>query len=343
MKHAATVHDEAHAPGPALWTNGDTTRWIIAWLIVVLDAVWLAVTGRSIALEDVQQCLAVIAQLGCVTAGLALMLHGPIARRDPKYRKLAKRLRAGELAILIQALAWLIVFSGSVSVLSYLVVSLAPPLVDNQLAAMDTALGLDWMSWYQWVKAHPQIDEVLRCAYMSGQGQLLLIVVLIGLAGPIRLLRELLSNLLIALLLLFLIAAPFPAAGAFHHYAGTGAVSQADLASFSHLFPLRDGSLKVFSLNAMQGLVSMPSFHTATALFYIQATRWSRLALAISVPLNVIMISSTPTVGGHYFVDVLGGFVLWAFTVFVLRWITRATWRGADSRPLPSSTASQPG
>lgn len=212
MKHAATVHDEAHAPGPALWTNGDTTRWIIAWLIVVLDAVWLAVTGRSIALEDVQQCLAVIAQLGCVTAGLALMLHGPIARRDPKYRKLAKRLRAGELAILIQALAWLIVFSGSVSVLSYLVVSLAPPLVDNQLAAMDTALGLDWMSWYQWVKAHPQIDEVLRCAYMSGQGQLLLIVVLIGLAGPIRLLRELLSNLLIALLLLFLIAAPFPAA-----------------------------------------------------------------------------------------------------------------------------------
>ncbi|KMW45297.1 hypothetical protein AC240_21300 [Ralstonia sp. MD27] len=331
------------AAEPALWTKGDTARWIIAWLIVVLDAVWLAVTGRSIAVEDVQQCLAVVAQLGCVMAGLALMLHGPIAKRGPQYRKLAKRCRAGELAILIQALAWLILFSTGISVLSYLVVSLAPPLVDTKLAAMDTALGLDWMAWYRWVKAHPQVDEVLRWAYMSGQGQLVLIAILISLAGPIPMLRELLSNLLIALLLLFLIAAPFPAAGAFHYHASGGEISQADLASFSHFFPVRDGTLRAFTINTMQGLVSMPSFHTATALFYIQATRWSRLALAISVPLNVIMICSTPTVGGHYFVDVLGGIVLWGVTAFVLRWMTKATWRSAASRPLPSSTASQPG
>lgn len=344
MMRAATGHGETRATEPPLWTRGDTTRWICAGLVVTVDAVWLTTTDHSIAQEDVRQCLVLIAQLGSVMAGLVLMLHGPIARRGPKYRQLAVRLRAGEIAILIHTLAWLIVFSAGVSVLSYLVVSLAPPLIDDRLAAMDTALGLDWVSWYRWVKAHPQVDGVLRWTYMSGQSQLLVIAVLISLIGPIRLLRELLSNLLIALVLLFLIAGPFPAAGAFHHYASGGAVSPDDLALFSHFFPVREGTLTAFTLNDMQGLVSMPSFHTASALFYIQATRWSRLALTVSIPLNVVMICSTPTVGGHYFVDVLGGIALWAVTALVLRLVTRSTRRQAESRiTLSPGTASLPG
>lgn len=343
MMRAATAQGEARATEPPLWTKGDTTRWICAGLVMMVDAVWLTTTGRSVALADVQQCLVLVVQLGCVMAGLVLMLHGPIARRGPKYRQLAVRLRAGEMTILIHTLAWLIVFSAGVSVLSYLMVSLAPPLIDDKLAAMDTALGLDWVSWYRWVKAHPQVDEALRWTYMSGQSQLLVIAVLISLVGPMRLLRELLSNLLIALVLLFLIAGPFPAAGAFHHYAGGGAVSPDDLALFSHFFPVRDGVLKTFTLNDMQGLVSMPSFHTASALFYVQAMRWSRLALTISIPLNVVMICSTPTVGGHYFVDVLGGIALWALTALVLWLMTKSTWRQVASRILSPGTASLPG
>jgi len=343
MTRAVTTHGETQATEPPLWTRGDAIRWISAGLVILADAIWLHATGRSVVLANVRESLVLIPELACILAGLVLMLHGPIAKRGPKYRQLAKRFRAGEIAILIHSVAWLIVFSAGVCILSYLLVTLTPPLIDDKLAAMDTALGLDWMSWYRWVKAHPQVDGALRWTYMSFQSQLLLIALLIALTGPIRVLRELLSNQLIALVLLFLIAGPFPAAGAFHHYASGGAVSPDDVALFSHFYPLRDGTIKVFSLSDMQGLVSMPSFHTASALFYIQATRWSRLALAISVPLNVIMICSTPTVGGHYFVDVLGGIALWAVSAFVLRCMTRATWRPADSPALSPGTASLPG
>ena len=340
--HRQTIRAESHALEPPLWTMGDTARWGSAGLIVLVDAVWLGATGRSIAPGDLQQRVTLIVWLGCAAAALVLMLHGPIAKRGPAYRTLAQRLRAGQLAILTQALAWLVVFTGSVSVLSYLLVSIGPPLIDAKLAAADAALGLDWPSLYQWVKAHPQIDSMLRWAYMSGQSQLLLIAVLIGVAGPIRLLRELLSNLLVASALLSLVAACFPAAGAFHHYAASSAINHADLASFSHFFPLRDGSLKVFALSGMQGLVSMPSFHTAAALFYIQATHWSRWVLVVSVPLNILMICSTPTVGGHYFVDLLGGVALWVLTTLMLRWMSGARRRGTRPHRLPRSTASQP-
>lgn len=77
--------------------------------------------------------------------------------------------------------------------------------------------------------------------------------------------------------------------------------------------------MRVFDLAQMQGLVSLPSYHTAMALFFVQAMRWTRPGMLIIGLLNLLMIVSTPTEGGHYLIDVVAGVGLWALTAGALR------------------------
>ncbi|VWB43615.1 PAP2 family protein [Burkholderia lata] len=69
----------------------------------------------------------------------------------------------------------------------------------------------------------------------------------------------------------------------------------------------------------VQGLVSMPSFHTMMAMFLVYSMRNIRLVLPAVIVLNVIMIASTITVGGHYLADVLAGIVCGAVVILVVR------------------------
>ena len=69
----------------------------------------------------------------------------------------------------------------------------------------------------------------------------------------------------------------------------------------------------------LEGMVSMPSFHTTLAILFIYALRHMRYLLLFSIPLNVTMILSTPTQGGHYLADVFAGLLLSALTISTLR------------------------
>jgi len=58
-----------------------------------------------------------------------------------------------------------------------------------------------------------------------------------------------------------------------------------------------------------QGLVSLPSFHTALGVLFCLALRHSRLGWPCLL-LNLLMITSTPVMGGHDLVDLLAGALL---------------------------------
>ena len=87
----------------------------------------------------------------------------------------------------------------------------------------------------------------------------------------------------------------------------------------SHFTLLRAGGLPVIDLDAMQGLISMPSYHCVMSLLLIHAMRRSGLLLPVAAVVNLIVILSTPTEGGHYFLDVLAGVLVAAITIAVLR------------------------
>ena len=74
------------------------------------------------------------------------------------------------------------------------------------------------------------------------------------------------------------------------------------------LFPLlRHGSGYVIDIGALRGLVSVPSFHTASGVVYIAVAwpmarlRWPVLALTTG------MLLATPVEGTHYLADMLAG------------------------------------
>ncbi|CAG9172087.1 phosphatase PAP2 family protein [Cupriavidus pinatubonensis] len=312
-----------------VFTCGDAIRWAIVLAILALDFVWLIASGRSVTHSSlVAQCLAV-AMLGTITLALSLIAG------LPRITATSRGLHYRRLALVAQCGALLVSFTSVMSVLSYLLITLAPPLVDDKLAALDAMLGFHWPQAYAWVRAQPTLNFVLALAYASGLPQLVLVPMLIGLLGRAAYLREFLSNLMLSCVLLLLIATPWPAAGAFVFF---GVASPAEMATVSHFSALREGSMRVFDLAQMQGLVSLPSYHTAMALFFVQAMRWTRVGVVIIGLLNLLMIVSTPTEGGHYLIDVVSGVGLWALTVGALSLLAA---RRASARPEPDA-APQP-
>ncbi|MGO4333043.1 phosphatase PAP2 family protein [Cupriavidus sp. 2TAF22] len=322
--------------GTALWTRGDTVRWGSILAVLAVDALWLRLSGRSLAAEALESRLLAFAVLGTL-CGLLML-----AARASAARGASGRQRLAALAAMMQALAWLVLFLNGMCVLSYLLVTMAPPLIDARLAAIDAALGFRWPAVHAWVRAHPDLSGVLQWCYEGGRMQLLLVPLAIGLFGPAERLREFLSCMMISLALVLLISTPLPASGAYYFFGHLGGVSPAELAQYSHFAPLRDGSLRVFDLNTAQGLVSMPSFHTVMGLVFIRAMWWSRLARFAVLPFNVVMILSTPSQGGHYLVDVLAGVAVWAATFLLVRALHQAReprpWRAA----LPAVSLARP-
>jgi hypothetical protein len=73
---------------------------------------------------------------------------------------------------------------------------------------------------------------------------------------------------------------------------------------------LRAGTMRSIALNQLEGLISFPSFHTAAALIFIWTLHAVRYVGWAGIPLNLALIVATPTVGAHYFIDVVGGIVV---------------------------------
>ena len=62
-----------------------------------------------------------------------------------------------------------------------------------------------------------------------------------------------------------------------------------------------------FELGAMDGIITMPSYHTVMALLIAYAFRQTGPVGFGMAALNAAMLLSIPSVGGHYLVDVLAG------------------------------------
>lgn len=261
--------------------------WTLTLVIVCIDAAWLLLDGWSLPWRNVAAtCLTVCA------------FYIPLA--IPRYRS-DLRIRTTVLGA-----ALLIAFQAVGATLSYLVVSTNAPLVDASLAAWDRALGFDWLACLAWTENHASARFILRCAYYSGLWQLVAVVLYLGFTARSTRLREFMRLFVLATLLTIVISGVLPAAGAWKHYA-VGA--SFDLASTSHFELLRSGSMHNIPLGAMQGLISLPSLHSAMAVLLVYAMRGTLVHPLFAV-LNAAMLASTPIEGGHYLVDVVAGVAL---------------------------------
>jgi membrane-associated phospholipid phosphatase len=79
--------------------------------------------------------------------------------------------------------------------------------------------------------------------------------------------------------------------------------------------------LRVLDLFHLNGVLTFPSFHAASAILYAWGAwpiRWLR---PFSLLGNGAMLLSTPIGGGHFLVDVLAGIVVATAAIYAARWI----------------------
>jgi hypothetical protein len=183
--------------------------------------------------------------------------------------------------------------------LTYLAAASGYPLVDGALTKLDAILfGFHWNAEAGWVANHPAIDWLLQRAYFSLSYQGALVVLIGSINRPGDRNGELIWQFCISLVLTCAIFVFTPALGHVAHI-GTGWRTA--------LMMIRNGEWDALDFSNLEGIISFPSFHTTLAILLVYAVRHHRWALAVLVPLNMLLIVATLSVGGHYLVDLPAG------------------------------------
>ncbi|MGH6869246.1 MAG: phosphatase PAP2 family protein, partial [Methylocella sp.] len=158
----------------------------------------------------------------------------------------------------------------------------------------------------------PAIEASTHAVYMSLGPEMMILFFVLELLGYHNQARAFLLWFMVSALATIGIGILIPAAGAFVYYhlpvaSTTGYVSQwADL---------RNGTLRTFNPFDVQGLVVFPSFHATLAVLCACAARPLRILRYPLLVLNLLIIMSSPAMGGHYFIDIIAGIILAALTI----------------------------
>ena len=258
---------------------------LVVVVVGVADVVW----SRQAGLHFSGWMPPAIAATLCM--GIALLYSG--LRQAPPLAELAS-----------YAAAW-IGFTAFGAVFTYLAASVSRPLIDPGLTAFDEWFGFDWPGWADYVHRHTALTVLLRLAYGSLVLQIAGSVIWFALARVSRRNEELLISATVALILTSIVYAAWPALGPCVQFGGHGALPIAT-AYVPDVLLLRHGAAVSFTLSAMQGVISFPSYHTVLALLLIHAHR-GQPTFAPVVVVNAVMLLAIPSEGVHYLADMIAG------------------------------------
>ena len=270
--------------------------WYVIAAIGVLDLVLAQALGIGFSASAETAPLALLAFATCI----ALSLVYRYARRDD------------QIFLFTQSAAQMILAILTLGVLSYLTAWTRFPLTDPWLIIIDRFFFFDWREWLAWLNRYPTLAAILSLIYISSGFQIIAIMIALLFSKQAAGIQRLLVAFFCAGLLTIILAMLFPAVGGYVHYDIDVASAFPGLqpaAARVHELPLlgmREHSTHILVF-PMQGLVTFPSFHCALSLLLIYACRPLRRLQLIVVPLNLLVLLSTPADGGHYLADILGG------------------------------------
>ncbi|MFM0557311.1 phosphatase PAP2 family protein [Paraburkholderia sediminicola] len=296
MRRTNGEHGQHPIRYPDRWVGSSAPLLVATALLLVVDAAWGLYAHWSFSSHG-------LASLTGVPA--ALMLPLTLAR----YRN------SLPIRTVILCAAGFICFSMTAADFSYLVVSTNAPLVDDKLAAFDRMLGFDWPAMFEWVQHRNSLNTIFGFAYSGVTVQIAVVTVYLAFTKRFEQLAEFNLILVITSVVTIGLSGFFPAEGPFKYYA---AVTQTDASMLSDFEPTRQGVLRTLDFVTAQGLVSMPSFHAIMALLLIYGLRGTRIWI-LMLMLNVLVLLSTPTRGGHYLVDLIAGALTFAIVVIAVR------------------------
>jgi membrane-associated phospholipid phosphatase len=275
------------------WVRSSLVKWLIVGSVTVIDALWITFGGFHVVAAGAIQVLILVSLTGAA-AWICLLTFNNVGA-----------------FVFSDTVAFVIAFAASGSILSYLAMSTDFPLVDRYLSAADHAIGFDWLSYFEWMRAHSSIGWPLHLIYLCWTPEWVAIPFLLAYRHEKRV-RELTSLGVISALATTIISGLLPAVSAFPYYFPDPGMQ---LGWVKDILALRDGSSRSIDLKNLNGLVSIPSFHTIGAILFIYVLRGRKILFPIGLALNVSIIVSTISAGSHYLVDVLGGAVVAVLTI----------------------------
>jgi membrane-associated phospholipid phosphatase len=274
-------------------------EWAAILVAVVADAILLAATPFRLEASPQLRILAGLIVLAVVLA---------ICRRWRSFPRITPR-----IAHLTRTVLALVLFTNAASILSFILTGILPlPACDGALATADRVLGLNWLDMYQWLTRHPAIEAFANAVYNSLGNEMLILLIALELLGHHKQARAFLLWFMVSAIATQVIGILFPAAGAFVYYHLPVASTTGYVAQWADL---RNGTLRTIDPFNNQGLVVFPSFHAALAVLCACAAWPLRILKYPLLALNLLIVLSSPAMGGHYFIDIFAGIILAALTI----------------------------
>jgi membrane-associated phospholipid phosphatase len=201
----------------------------------------------------------------------------------------------------------------SLACLSYLGPVTALPLRDTDMIWLDRRLGFDWLQIMRGFDHQQFLLTIMNGAYATFTSQLIGTVLVLIAFSRARNLDRFFVTFICASVLAELASVLVPTLGPM--------MTLAKNASFLHLntfgratgqivLALRDGSLRIVDLKAVDGIISFPSLHAAVAVIVPYTLRWNKPLFWPILALDCVMLASAVPSGDHYLSDVFGGIVV---------------------------------
>ena len=192
---------------------------------------------------------------------------------------------------------------------SYPVSAMTTGFADEGLQRADELMHFDWLAWYSLVAEHRSLQIIGTAFYQSIYASPASLRGWFAVTHKRAAARRVIASFWVAAVLALVMFRFMPAVGPFATLAHGPAPYMPDSGLWmDQLIPeLRLHLFHVIDLGAIRGLVSAPSFPTASAVLFIAAAwpyrtlRWPILIL------NVGMLISPPVEGTHYLSDMILG------------------------------------
>ena len=283
----------------------------IWWLILAMAALAVAsfaLTGLHI---DPFSKPALLAPFGLLAA---IWWFYRNVRPDPRLRTLAECFAQILLLLLFGTL------------LSYAAAAAPIPFRDDALLAIDTALGFDRRAYIDFFDSRPWLFNTLTLSYFTFMPQFVVVLLVLFFAKQPSRMQQFVFAAGLALLVTDAISVLTPSITTI--YLDLGLPVGAEIPAYRYtplptLQALRSGSPYWIDLDAIEGLISFPSFHTVGAVLFIWGLWHVRYVRWFALALNLALIAATPMTGAHYFIDIAGGLFVALGTIVAAVWLGR--------------------
>ncbi len=229
--------------------------------------------------------------------------------------------RSENIASGLLCAAIFIFFSACLSLFNYLLLPISHGPYDLMLAEWDTLFGYHWPDIMALAAKFPNFTSAMKWAYMSTMLQFAILIAILGLSGRKYDLYVMISSVTVTATLTICFWGIFPTTG-------TTTIYEIPLELWNQINPPVDRSYaldlisivktgpSVITPTEIRGLIAFPSYHAVLAFTAMYAARNLKVLGPIFFVINLLILPSIFVHGGHHFVDLPAGFLMFAFGTY---------------------------